>query len=355
MPENTTNKNVRDDGIDLSDLFKRMGRSISRMSQAVGRGILISTVFLFRNWLPLGLSVILGVVASYLLKTTSPSSYTSDLVLRNNNVDLVLRNNNVDLVLRNNNVDLVLRNQTILNSDMISYLNRLKTYCKERNVIALANAISISELQVKNISDISAYWVIDKGDDKIPDYIDYYDNHDVYDTVNVRMQDRLDIRVRINSPQELTTVRNGIIAFINNDSLFQQRNRVRLRQNQELLTRLDNDILQLDSLQKVKYFEETRNRQPQTSGQMIFLQEQKTQLVYPDIYFLYSRKQTLESEIDLYKGIVTVLSDFSIPSKRDNGALYYGKFYIPLFFCITVLILILVANRKKLEEVYKKY
>ncbi|MEI8225765.1 MAG: hypothetical protein WCG82_07535, partial [Bacteroidota bacterium] len=104
MSENTTNKNVKDDEIDLSDLFKRMGRSISRMSQAVGRGILISTVFLFRNWLPLGLSVIMGVVASYLLKTTSPSSYTSDLVLRNNNVDLVLRNNNVDLVLRNNNV-----------------------------------------------------------------------------------------------------------------------------------------------------------------------------------------------------------------------------------------------------------
>ncbi|MDO9341739.1 MAG: hypothetical protein Q7T72_14620 [Bacteroidales bacterium] len=346
MSENTTNKNVRDDGIDLLDLFRRMGRTLSRWGKTLGRAFLITTVFLIKRWLPLGLSIALGIGVSFLLKTTSRSSYTSDLILRNNNVELVLGKNNVDLELSRN---------TMSNADMISYLNRLKTYCEEGNLTALANSISISEQKVKNILNISAFWIIDKGDDKIPDFVDYNYNHNIYDTVNVRMQDRLDIRVRINSPQELTAVRNGIISFINRDSLFQQRNRVRLRQNNELLKRLDNDILQLDSLQKVKYFEETRNRIPQSGGQMIFIQEQKTQLVYGDIYSLYSRKQTLESERELYKGIVTVLSDFSIPSKRDNGALYYGKFYIPLFFCITVLILILVANRKKLEEVYKKY
>ena len=73
------------------------------------------------------------------------------------------------------------------------------------------------------------------------------------------MQDRLDVRVRIKSPQDLNLVRDGIIKFIESDSLFQQRNRLRLSQNHELLARLNFDIMQLDSLQKVKYFEETRN------------------------------------------------------------------------------------------------
>ena len=346
MPENTSNKNVRDDGVDLLDLFRRIGRTLSCWCKTLGRVFLIITVFLLKRWLPIGLSIALGIGISFFLKFTSPSSYTSDLVLRNNNVELVLGSNNVDLELSRN---------TMSNADMISYINRLKTYCEEGNMTALANSISISKQQVKNISNISAFWIIDKGGDKIPDYVDYNNNHNIYDTVNVRMQDRVDIRVRINSPQELTAVRDGIISFINSDSLFQQRNRVRLRQNKEILARLDIDILDLDSLQKVKYFEETRNRMPQSGGQMVFLQEQKTQLVYLDIYSLYSRKQALESERELYKGIVTVLSDFSIPSKRDNGALYYGKKIIPLFFCITVLILILIANRKKLEEVYKKY
>jgi hypothetical protein len=105
----------------------------------------------------------------------------------------------------------------------------------------------------------------------------------------------------------------------------------------------------------VKYFEETKNRQPQNGGQMIFLQEQKTQLVYPEIHTLYSQKQMLEGERDLYKEIVTVLSEFSVPAKRDNGGMYYGKYLIPSFFIFTLLFLILLANRKKLEEVYKKY
>jgi hypothetical protein len=238
---------------------------------------------------------------------------------------------------------------------MIEYLNRLHFFCKEGNRKALQDAISVSRQQVTNIIDISAFWVIDKKNDGIPDYVDYKNSFGVYDTIDVRMQDRLDIRVRSKSPQELSLVRNGILLFIEKDSLFQQRNRVRLRQNLELLSRLDYDILQLDSLQKIKYFEETKTRQPQGGGQMIFLQEQKTQLIYPEIQTIYARKQALESERDLYSGIVTVLSEFSIPARRENGTLYYGKQIIPLFFCLTLLLLILLANRRKLEEVYKKY
>jgi len=328
MPETTNKNSVRDDEIDLLDLFRRMGRTLSRWGNALGRAFLISVVFLLRKWLPLGLSIILGIAASYLLKTTSESYYSSDMTLRSNAAST---------------------------SEIISDINRLHTFCLEDNSLALSNALSVNSKSVGNIIDISAFWIIDKNKDGIPDYVDYKNNHDVYDTTNIRMQDRLDIRVKIKVPQELSLLQNSIVKFIESDSLFQQRNRVRLRQNSELLTRLDYDILQLDSLQKVKYFEETRNMQPKNGGQMIFLQKQETQLVYTDIYALYTRKQALESERDLYKGIVTILSDFSIPARRDNGGLYYGKTIIPIVFLITLLVLILLANRKKLEEVYRKY
>jgi hypothetical protein len=94
---------------------------------------------------------------------------------------------------------------------------------------------------------------------------------------------------------------------------------------------------------------------PVSGGQIVFMQEQKTQLVYNDIYSLYSRKQTLESERDLYKGIVTVISDFSLPAKRDNGVMYYGRYVISFCFLLTFFILIILANRNKLNEIYKKY
>jgi len=328
MSETTNAKNVRDDEIDLLDLFRRMGKGIGKMMQTIGRWILISIVFLLKRLLPLGLSIILGIGVAYLLKFTSPSFYSSDLVLRANSVSTT--------------------------SDMIAYINRLHTYCKENNRSALANAIALDSGKISNIIDISAYWIIDRGRDGVPDMVDYKNKHNIYDTLNVRMQDRLNVSVKIKSPQELTNIRNGILTFINSDSLFQQRNRVRLRQNKELLTRLDYDILQLDSLQKV-IIEETSRRQPQSGGQMIFLQQQNTQLVYPDIYDLHSRKQSMELERDLYKDIVTVLSEFSVPSLRINGGGYYAVRTVPAFFILVFFILILLANRKKLNEIYNKY
>jgi len=328
MSESSQNKSNNTDEIDLLDLFRRMGRTLNNWARSLGRAFLISVVFLLRRWIPLGLSLVAGIGLSYLLKNTSESFYTSDMVIRENAVP---------------------------NADMISYINRLHNYCNEDNKAALAGALSFNSESVKNILDINAYWIIARGKERVPDQVDYANDHYVVDTINIRMQDRLDIRVKIKSPQELSLLQKSITSYIEKDSLFQQKNRLRLRQNKELLSRLDYDILQLDSLQKVKYFEETRNRLPSNGGQMVFLQEQKTQLVYTDIYNLYAKKQYLEMERDLYYGIVTVISDFNLPAKRENGGFYYGKHYIPLFFMITLLILILLANRNKLKEVYNKY
>ena len=340
MPENTTNNNVKNDEIDLIDLFRRIGRTLNKWGHDLGKAFLISVVFLLRRWLPLILSIILAFGLSYIFRETSVSFYTSDLVFRNN---LSL----IDFKTRNDNSGTT--------AEIISKINKLRTFFSENNSISLSEALSMKQGSVKNISDISAFWIIDQGRDGIPDYVDYKGNHNVYDTINVRMQDRIDVRVKINSSQDLNLIRDGIIKFIESDSLYQQRNRLRFRQNQELITRLDYEIVQLDSLQKVKYFEETRNMKPAKGGQIIFMQEQKTQLLHDDIYNLYFRKQKLETEKDLYKGVVTVLSDFSLPAKRDNGSMYYSQYLIPVFFLITLLTLIILANRKKLQETFKKY
>jgi hypothetical protein len=334
------NKTSREDELDLLELFRRIGRTLNRWVGTLGTYILISVVFLLKRWLPLGLSIIAGIGISYLLKTTSPSFYTSDIVLRNNLAKMD---------------KITLRDNSGMSSELLSKVNKLHTFCSENNSGALSASMSMKTESVRNISDISAYWIIDQSRDGIPDYVDYKNNHNVYDTINIRMQDRIDVRVKINTPQDLNFVRDGIIRFLESDSLYQQRNRVRLKQNNDLLARLNFDIDQLDSLQKVKYFEESRKINPGSNGQIVFMQDQKTQLFYGDIQQIFKQKQLLESEIDLYKGIVTILSDFSSPTKRDNGAMYYGRYVIPLTFCITLLILIVIANWAKINEIYKKY
>ena len=326
MSENISNKKEAE--IDLLDLLRIIGRAISNGSKSLGRIFMRSLVYLFKKWIPLGISLLTGLIFSYFLSYTSDSFYTSDLVIRNN---------------------------VLINADLITYLNRLQKYSNEANNTALMDALSISQEEYENILDISAYWIIDRGKDGSPDYVDYKNNHNLYDTVNVRMNDRVNIKVEIKNPRELAVLKERIIQYIQKDSFFQERNLIRLRQTEEMISRLSYDIKQLDSLQKIKYFEETKSRLPQNGGQMIFLQEQKTQLVYTEIYELYQRKNIYEIERDLYSEIVTVLNDFSFPAKRNNGTLFYAKIIIPALFSLTLLILILSTNRKKLHTIFKKY
>lgn len=334
------NKNVNNDEIDLLELFRRMGHALSSFSKILATGFLIAIVFLIKNWILLGLSIIAGVALSYAVKLSSPSFYSSDMVFKNNLVQIDKK---------------TLKEVSGTTAELISKINKLHLYCEEGNTVALAQAISMKPELAKNIEDISAFWIIDQNNDGIADYVDYKGNHNVYDTINVRMQSSIDVRVKINSSLDLNQVRDGIFKFIGSDTLFQRRNNLRLRQNSELLKRYNSDIQQLDSLQKVKYFEETRNMKPTNGGQIIFMQEQKTQLVYNDIYGIFTMKQKLEKETNLYTSIVTILSDFSIPAKRENGGMYYGRNIIPITFLCVLLILIIRANKKRLKEVYDKY
>lgn len=329
MSENTTNsRNVRDDEIDLLDLFNRIVRSIQRGLSSLWRAFLISMVFIVRRWIPLTISILFGVAVSYFMMKNTASLYTSDLVLRNN------------------------INQNLSNDQLISYINRLQTMDKA----SLAKTLGVTEATSQNIASIGAYWIIDKNKDRIPDNVDYTNTHDVYDTTNIRMLDRIDISVRVKSPQDLDAVKVGIIKYIDENDGFRRMNELRLNHNEELLKRINIDIQQLDSLQKVKYFEETRGKKATREGQIVFVQEQNnTQLFYFNIHDLYRQKQALDDNLSMYRDISTILNDFSIPTMRMNGLGYYLKKNVPVFFVVMLLILIVIANTKGLKEVYKKY
>jgi hypothetical protein len=328
MTEENTNKPIRNDEIDLLDLFNRMGKTVKRWGSSLVSAVLIAIVFMIKKWIPLSISLVLGIIAAYLSTKTANEMYSSELILKNN---------------------------TVSNFDMIEYLNRLHVYCNQGNLSELSDRLNISKEEINKIKDIQSFWIISHKRERIPLYVDYENKYTVSDTANIRMQDRMVIRIIMKSKIDLNAAREGIITFINSDSLFQQKNRLRLRQNQELLERLYIDIDELDSLQKVKYFEETRNREPQKGAQMIFLQQQNTQLVYNDIYGLYSRRQSIETERDLYNGIITVISDFSLPKKADINNFYSGQRIIALLFLATLLVLVIIANRKRLLEIYNKY
>lgn len=317
-----------DDEIDLLELFRRMGRTVSKWLKAIGNGFLISLFFLLKNIVPLIVSLLIGVGVSYIVKWSNKPVYKSEITLRINAVS---------------------------SSEMMSYFNKLSLLLKEENYDAVSALMSIPRDKAVNLKDLKTFWMIDQNNDKIPDYIDYKNRSTAYDTINTRVEDMLAIKVSVADPSNLRLIRDGILTYVNKDEIFKLQNNFRLKKADELLERLNYDIKQLDSLQKIKYYEETKNLRPKEGGQIVFLQEQKTQLVYEDIYNLYSRKQILDKEKDVYPDIITVISDFFQPVKRFNGGFYYGKVIIPVIFGLMLIYLIMYRNRKKLKELYKRY
>ena len=276
----------------------------------------------------LGISIFIGIAASYILNLSTKNFYSSDIILRSN---------------------------TISNADMISYINKLHTLCAEKNYAELASSLSLPQEEVRYIKDIQAFWYIDLGSDQIPDYVDFTGKHNVLDTINVRMSNRFLIRVKTSIPSNLSGIREGIFSYINKNQFFRDQNELRLKQTDALMARIDYEVHLLDSLQKVKYFEESRRLMPKEGGQMIFLQDYKTQLLHEDINKLIIQRQEIELDRIIYSELITLLSDFTPPIKPKNGTLYYGKIFIPLIFCISIILIILIRNRTKLAEAYRKY
>jgi hypothetical protein len=324
----SASNNHKKDEVDLLELFRRMGLAISRWLHALGRGIVVSIVFLFRKWIPLTIALLVGVGATYIMKKSFTPYYSSEMTLRSN---------------------------TIPNADMIAYLNRLHSFCDDNNKQALARYLAIPVDSAKKIKDIQAFWVIDRNNDASPDYIDYRERYNVYDTINKRMIDRFVVRVKISSADELNDVKDALFHYVKSNQLFQERNNLRLAHAKEMLERLNYDIVQLDSLQKVKYFEETRNITPEKNAQMVFLQERNTQLLYDDIYNLYKKRQDIDQELNLFPDIITLLNDFTIPNKPYTGLKYYGKFVIPILLALTILVILFADNKKKIQKFFRNY
>jgi len=326
MADNSVNKESNGE-IDLIDIFNRIGKGLGKGFLTFGNCILACVAFAFHNALILFISIVLGFVASYIFRQTEKPLYKSEITFRNNSVE---------------------------NADMINYFNQLSDIIAKRNTNEISSKLSIPLNEASDLTGLSAYWVIDINSDNVPDYVDYKDKHNPADTINVRMSDRFVVEVTSLDPMNLGNIREGLIKYAQKNPLAETANSQRIKRLNELIFRANIDIAELDSLQKVKYFEETRSRISE-AGQIVLLQEQEVQMFYKEIQNLYYQKQAMESELALYPEVISVISDFLPSTTRINSTLHYSKITVPVSFFLAIFLLLLFKNRKKIVEVLNRY
>ncbi len=313
--------------IDLLQLMIRFGKALSRVFRSIGRSFIVLLVFIIRKWLILGLSLIMGIIISMLLSDFAKGIYSSEFILRNN-----LANN----------------------TEMISHVERLSGMIESDDYDNLRGMLNIPELDSGSLIDIRAYWVIDRNRDGTPDYIDYYEKYNVYDTNDVRMRDRLAIVVSTRDVTQQKPLMNGVIDYINNYNLFVKQNDLRLAHYGELIDKYSYEIDQLDSLQ----IEMSYNKRLDINsfpGQILFLQEREIPLLYNDINDLIRMKQRLEIEREIYFKPVTLLVEPDRAALKVNTTMYYARWIVPSIFGLVILLLAAIKNKSYLKEIFKKY
>jgi len=315
----TTEK--RNDEIDLIEVFQKLGKGFVNLLNQLFNWLYQILLFFIRRAILIGIIVIIALGVSFLKFKTSPRYYSSTLEAHSNAMSSI---------------------------DMINYINNLHELFIEKNISGLQSKLGINKDDLNKIKDVKAYKVVDFDMDGIPDLIDFDEKYETSDSTISRS--RFVIKVEVFDQETFPAIQQSIIGFIDQNQYIKERNKIRKRQLNELISKLDYEISTLDSLQKSEYFNKTE--EPNTkAGQILIMNEKETQLYHSQIMGLYKEKQRLEETLELRTEPITIIQDFSTLSVIENNLISYLKFWGIIGIILGILIAILIENRRKIGEI----
>lgn len=301
--ENQIQPQKHTDEIDLIELFNRMGKSIKSFFNWILFLVKSFFLLLVRKSIWIVLFTIGGVFVGYFFYSNTTRFYSSEMVARSNSMN---------------------------NSVIVNSINLLNDLFENKNFNALGNYLGTSADEAKKIKSIEAFYGIDINDDRIADFTDYFEKYNPKDTTQKRVPDIFYLKISVYDENIFSSVRDGIKRYISTNPYILQNNAVRKLQTEILVKELNKEIMKLDSLQKVQYFEVPK-MQKAGSSQMVFLNEKEVKLFHNDIISLLNQRLSYERDLSINPDPITVIQDFTQLSKAENPLMKFIKIWGTLF------------------------
>lgn len=149
----------------------------------------------------------------------------------------------------------VIQSNTISNSNLINYINRLHTLLDNADSTSLAKVLDIPVHEASKVIDLQAFWMIDKNKDGIADEIDY-DNAFVPDSISdaVRITDRFHVELLTFDPSISPDIQGKLDAYLKTYPRLEQISEIKKQNLSNEITRINAEIKILDSLKNYEYF-----------------------------------------------------------------------------------------------------
>lgn len=263
-------------------------------------------LLLKRNIVLIVIFTVIGVVVGFARYLFTKPYYETSLVLSSNILN-VLDISTMQQTLNIPNIILdVSKIQNQSDKIIVEIINSLRTYIKEENYDLLSKELNIDGWMAASIADIEASLVKDEDKKEIQNYFK--------------------IKLKVYDNTLFDTIRNGIIYYVNNNDFIREKFEQRKKIIETIISKIDEEIIELDSLQQ-SFFS------PKKNNQFIILSG------YNEVVDLYEKKQNLTEQLQSLEAI-TIIKDFTHVSKaiRKNlprTVISYGL----IFFLISVIII----------------
>ncbi len=204
---------------------------------------------------------------------------------------------------------------------------------------------------LKSIRKIGATYVLDLNHDGIWDVIEDIETVATEDSTIIKQREYGNFCIQIEFNDTLgfnyiPAIKKKVFDYITNNKRVKDLNYIRIKQQEELIPRIKQEIVDLDSLRKKEYFGKS-NEKTIKFGDALFVGDKQQKLYHNEILGLYQQEQKIEKELILYKDPIEVVLDFSVPvlAKDKKVERMVGK-YTKLGFLLGFIIILLIDRRK---------
>jgi hypothetical protein len=216
----------------------------------------------------------------------------------------------------------------------------------------LSSVLSIPEKVAKSIYKVESYHIIDIGRDSIPDIVDYSGKHDLRDTLDVLMYDRMQLAIFTTDVTQLDLIERQLYNYLNSHPSLVSINEVKHRELKAKLRSVEREIERIDSMATIVYLD---NNKPQINitDNSLLIGEQKRQIVSEELLGLHDLKVGLVMELVNYDSPVSFLDNFVLDPLPVNRKIEYLIYILLETYIISSLLCILIDNRKKILNYLK--
>ncbi|MBO7635326.1 MAG: hypothetical protein J6S89_01985 [Paludibacteraceae bacterium] len=241
----------------------------------------------------------------------------------------------------------------INDGDVFTYktlLDQLSEYPKREDTEGLARMLNVPDSIAAKIYGFEGFHVIDINNDSIMDFVDYDNDVDLGDTSNVIVPNQMVIRAKLNDLSCCEEIQKALFDYFAQNNYLSSLSISRLNTLQEKEWMFHNALLNLDSLQKVEFFQgpnysmEFASQKDRTKPFMTT----KRQMYYDDMKKLFDINEEIAVDMMTNLDVMTVISDLQPERKLENPTWKIVLYTTILGMILFAIIALILENRKKM-------